>query len=150
MGRAVGLLAGLLLLGAATAACAGEPALAVIVHPSRPDTPTRADLARIFLQRRRFWRDGTPIVPLNREPGSAAREAFSTRVLGAESTHFATYWNAQYFDGVFPPAVLSSPSAVKRYVASDPQAIGYVDPADVDASVRVVLTLEPSSDPATP
>lgn len=142
MRRAVGLLAGLLLLGTAWVARAREPALAVIVHPSREDTPTRSDLARIFLQRRRFWRDGAPIVPLNREPGSAARETFSMRILGADSAHFSAYWNAQYFHGVFPPAVLSSSSAVKRYVASDPQAIGYVDPADVDPSVRVVLTLE--------
>jgi ABC-type phosphate transport system substrate-binding protein len=142
MRRAAGLLVVVLLLGAAPTARAGEPVLVVIVHPSRTDTPTRGDVARMFLQRRRFWLDGTPIVPLNREPGSPEREAFSTRVLGAESGRFSAYWNTQYFQGVFPPTVLSSASAVKRYVATDPRAIGYVASAEVDASVRVVLTIE--------
>jgi ABC-type phosphate transport system substrate-binding protein len=93
---------------------------------------------------RRFWRDGTPIVPLNREPGSAAREAFSHQVLGGDSARWASYWNDAYFNGVFPPAVLSSSAAVKRYIASEAGAIGYVDPADVDDTVRVVLELRGS------
>ena len=148
MARAVGTLA-LLLLSVSTPACAAELLLAVIVHPSRTDMPTRADVARIYLQRRHFWSDGTPIVPLNREPVSAVREAFSGRVLGNDSAHFAAYWNAQYFHGVFPPVVLSSGSAVKRYVAADPGAIGYVDVSEVDDSVRAVLTIAPPN-PATP
>jgi ABC-type phosphate transport system substrate-binding protein len=120
---------------------AGDAPLVVIVHPSRTDTLGLSDLAGIYLRKRRLWYDGAPIVPLNREAGSAARETFSVRVLGSDSTHLASYWNDAYFNGIFPPAVLSSSAAVKRYVASEPQAIGYIDPADVDDSVRVVLTL---------
>ena len=123
---------------------AADARLAVIVHPSRADRVSVADVARIFLRTRRFWRDGTPIVPLNREPGSAAREAFSHQVLGGDSARWASYWNDAYFNGVFPPAVLSSSAAVKRYVASEAGAIGYVDPADVDDTVRVVLELRGS------
>ena len=120
---------------------AGDTPLVVIVHPSRTDTLGLSDLAGIYLRKRRLWHDGAPIVPLNRESGSAARETFSVRVLGSDSAHLASYWNDAYFNGIFPPAVLSSSAAVKRYVASEPQAIGYIDPADVDDSVRVVLTL---------
>lgn len=125
------------------AAAAGAP-LAVIVHPSRADRLGTADVARIFLRRQRFWRDGSPIVPLNREPGSDARETFSRSVLGGDSARWASYWNDAYFNGVFPPAVLSSSAAVKRYVASQPGAIGYVDPADVDDTVRVALRIDAS------
>jgi ABC-type phosphate transport system substrate-binding protein len=120
---------------------AGDTPLVVIVHPSRTDTVGLSDLAGIYLRKRRLWYDGAPIVPLNRESGSAARETFSTRVLGSDSAHLASYWNDAYFNGIFPPAVLSSSAAVKRYVATEPQAIGYIDPADVDDSVRAVLTL---------
>ena len=122
---------------------AGDTPLVVIVHPSRTDTLGLSDLAGIYLRKRRLWDDGAPIVPLNRESGSAARETFSVRVLGSDSAHLASYWNDAYFNGIFPPAVLSSSAAVKRYVANEPQAIGYIDPADVDDSVRVVLTLVP-------
>jgi ABC-type phosphate transport system substrate-binding protein len=38
-------------------------------------------------------------------------------------------------------ATLSSTEAVKRYVASDPNAIGYVDAGYVDSTVRLVLEL---------
>lgn len=126
---------------AATPARPEEVALVVIVHRDRTDQLTRDDLARIYLKQRRFWDDGAPLVPLNREPSSAARETFSTRVLGGESAYFASYWNQQYFDGVFPPATLSSSAAIKRYVATNRNAIGYIEPSEVDPSVRVVLRI---------
>jgi ABC-type phosphate transport system substrate-binding protein len=115
--------------------------LAVVVHPSRTDRLSLADVERIYLRRRRFWDDGNPIVPLNREPGSAAREIFSAQVLKRDGAHLQAYWNEQYFQGVFPPTTLSSAAAVKRYVATDRRAIGYIDSREVDASVRVVLVL---------
>ena len=116
--------------------------LAVIVHPSRTDRLDRRDVERIYLKIRRFWGDGVPIVPLNLEADSPLRAAFVAQVLSMDSARLAAYWNERYFNGVFPPTVLSSPAAVKRYVATDARAIGYVDARDVDESVRVILTLE--------
>jgi len=119
-----------------------EPTLAVIVHRDRVDELGVQDVANMFLKRRRFCADGAPIVALNREPRTTARESFSRRVLGATSETFAAYWNEQYFHGIFPPITLSSSAAVKRYVATDRNAIGYIEIGEVDASVRVVLRLE--------
>jgi len=87
----------------------------------------------------------SPIVPLNREAGSKLREAFSQRVFDSSSAALAEYWNEQYFLGMFPPATLSSTLAVKRYVAVEPNAIGYVESAAVDGTVRVALELTPAS-----
>jgi hypothetical protein len=129
--------------GARPSTGADDLALAVIVHPSRSEPLTVADIARIYLRKRRFWADGTPIVPLNVEIGSRAREVFSLRVLGSDTLHLATYWNEAYFDGVLPPTVLGSTDAIRRYVASEPRAIGYVPEGDADGSVRVVLVLAP-------
>ncbi|TMA32562.1 MAG: phosphate ABC transporter substrate-binding protein [Deltaproteobacteria bacterium] len=119
-----------------------EHALAIVVHPKRTAALDIEDVAHIFLRKRRFWEDGAPIVALNREPGTAARAAFSRRVLRADPAQLEEYWNHKYFDGVFPPTVLSSCTAVKRYVATDRNAIGYIDLSEVDDSVRVVLKLE--------
>jgi ABC-type phosphate transport system substrate-binding protein len=100
------------------------------------------EIGGIYLKKRRFWDGGDPIVPLNREASSAARETFSRRVLGGGSAAFVGYWNDQYFHGVFPPTTLSSSDAVKRYVAADRNAIGYIWSTEVDDSVRVLLRVE--------
>ena len=126
-------------LGAPVAA--DEPTLAVIVHPTRTAPLSIDDVARVFLRQRRFWADGAPIVPLNQGLGTAARAQFTSRVLRMDTEHLQRYWNERYFDGVLPPAVLSSPAAVRRYVASEPDAIGYLQADEVDDSVRVVLKL---------
>jgi hypothetical protein len=120
---------------------ADEVTLAVIVNPKRSDHLDRHDVARIFLRARRFWDDGTPIVPLNLEAGMALRATFAARVLALDPARLVAYWNEQYFHGVFPPTVLASTAAVKRYVASDPRAIGYLDARDVDDTVKIVLKL---------
>jgi ABC-type phosphate transport system substrate-binding protein len=136
--------AALLVLALSLVATSARPAgvaVAVIVHPSRDRPLAVDDVARIFLKKQRFWDDGAPIVPLNREAGSSIREVFSRKVFGMSSEELAAYWNAQYFLGTFPPATLSSTEAVKRYVASDRNAIGYVEQASVDSTVRVALEL---------
>ncbi len=126
---------------------AADRTLAVIVHPSRTDRPSREDVERMYLRQRRFWEDGSPIVPLNRESGDAARDLFSRVVLGKDGRLLEAYWNEQYFHGIFPPTVLSSTEAMRRYVASDRNAIGYLWTDDVTDAVRVVLTLPASRQP---
>jgi len=112
------------------------------VHPERAAALDIEDVARIYLRKRRFWGDGTPIVALNREPGTVARVAFSHGVLHADPPRLQAYWDQQYFAGIFPPSVLSSGAAVKRYVAADRAAIGYIEWSEVDDSVRVALKVE--------
>ena len=118
--------------------------LAVIVHPERLTEVTPGQLAQIYLKKRRFWPDGEQIVPVNRESESFEREIFNNVVFGSLAENLRVYWNRQYFQGVLPPATLASDEAVKRFVANERSAIGYVDPAVVDGSVRVVLQLDGS------
>jgi ABC-type phosphate transport system substrate-binding protein len=113
--------------------------LVVITHPSRAITIDIEDVRRIFLRQRRFWADGNPIVPINQEGGSL-REAFDRLVLPSESG-LGAYWDRRYFEGVFPPITLASDEAVRRYVASKPNAIGYVDAHAVDESVHAAFRL---------
>ncbi len=126
----------------ATSAPAADSTIAVIIHRDRRAALTVHDLSNVYLKKRRFWEDGTPVVPINREAGSIPRETFSRRVLGGGSPTFADYWNDQYFHGSFPPMTLSSSDAVKRYVAADVNAIGYVWLSEADDSVRVILQLD--------
>ena len=141
MRRLAAILCAIVCAIASAPAPAAESALVVIVHRDRAATMSQEDLSNIYLKKRRFWGDGSPIVPLNREAGSTPRETFSRRVLGGATATFVGYWNDQYFHGVFPPATLSSSDAVKRYVAADRNAIGYVWSTELDDSVRVLLRI---------
>jgi len=124
-------------------AMADEPdGVAVIVHPSRRVALSVEDVAQIYLRRKRFWNDGSPVVPLNLPSTNPLRERFSSLVLRQSGPRLADYWNRQYFYGVLPPATLASTEGVRRYVASDPNAIGYVPAAEVDGSVHALLRLD--------
>jgi ABC-type phosphate transport system substrate-binding protein len=140
--RTLTLLASLLVLLAESSASAGEP-LAVIVCGDRGGQLTVEEVAQIYLKQRRFWDDGAPVVAVNRNAGSQIRSAFTRRVFGDRARRLAIYWNRQYFQGVLPPATLASDEAVKRFVALEPNAIGYIRASQVDDSVSVLLYLDP-------
>jgi ABC-type phosphate transport system substrate-binding protein len=116
--------------------------IAVIVHPERRADLSIDDVAQIYLRRKRFWSDGSPVVPLNLSSTDPLRKRFSRVVLRQDAQRLAEYWNRQYFYGVFPPATLASAEAMRRYVAADPNAIGYVPSSLVDDSVRILFRLE--------
>jgi len=126
----------------APAAAQDEGRVAVIVHPERRAELSLDDVAQIYLRRRQHWDDGEIIVPLNLASGTVLRAQFSQRVLRQTEARLADYWNRRYFDGLMPPATLASSAAVRRYVASDPRAIGYVPAAEADRSVRVIRVIE--------
>ncbi len=110
----------------------------------------REDARRIWLLRRRFWRDGSRIVPVNLPAASPVRDAFSRAVLGRPARDLAAYWNDLWFHGTAPPSVVPSERAVLLFVARTRGAVGYVsqsaydsaDPADPAPAVRVLLTVE--------
>src|SRR5262245_17679745 len=131
----------LLLLGPAGIA-AEEQDIAIIVHRERSADLTLRDVGHIYLRRRRFWDEHTPVVPLTLPSGTPRRARSSRLVLRQNEPRLADYWNRQYFFGTLPPTTLASVEAVRRYVASDRNAIGYVPASAVDDSVRILLHLE--------
>jgi ABC-type phosphate transport system substrate-binding protein len=140
------LILGWLALASFGPAIAAAENWAIVVHPSRSESVTITDVAQIYLKQRRFWRDGTVIVPVNRDAGSAARESFAEVVFHSDPASHRPYWNRQYFQGVLPPITLASSQAVLRFVASEPRAIGYLPERLVDASVHVVARYEGGPD----
>jgi hypothetical protein len=116
--------------------------IVVVVHPERHVELSIEDVGQIYLRRKRFWNDGAPVVPLNLSSTDPLRERFSRRVLRQNEERLAEYWNRQYFYGIFPPSTLASTEAMRRYVASDPNAIGYLPASRVDRSVQVLFQLD--------
>ena len=118
---------------------AGE--LLIVAHPSVPvDRIEQDELARIFLLKKTRWPDGRPIVPVNREAESRARQWFTRIVLGRSMRALIGYWNQMQFRGHMPPVVQESDAAVLGFVAHVPGAIGYVLARDepLPPQVRVI------------
>ena len=131
--------------GAAEAASAAP--YVVVAHPGVAETRLGAgEVRRIFMLRRRFWRDGTPIHPVNLPAASPTRLAFSRAVLGGSPRDLTAYFNDLYFHGTRPPPVLESERAVLLYVARVPGAVGYAPAALLAApeaaGVKVLLTFQ--------
>ncbi len=122
---------------------ASDVRVKLIVHPTRATHLTEVEVRAIYLKKKILWNDGKPIIPINREAGSDARELLSHKLFGQDSRRLATYWNQRYFEaGEFPPATLASEEAVLRFVAGNENAIGYVTGDDTSDAVAVVLVLD--------
>lgn len=113
--------------------------VAVVVHPSNAATLDQAEISRLFTGRGATFNNGSKATPLNLAEGAPARAEFDSKVLGKSSSQMKAYWSKLVFTGKgTPPKELASDADVKAAVAADASAIGYIDAAAVDASVKVV------------
>lgn len=122
--------AALCLFGAATQA---EP---VVVMSAGAAPLTKEQVANIYLGR------ANELKALDL-PESPTREAFYRKATDRDAAQIKAVWSRVIFTGKGqPPKELPDAAAVKKAVAADPKAIGYIDKSAVDGSVKVVLTLD--------
>ncbi|HWZ62986.1 MAG TPA: hypothetical protein VNX02_08190 [Steroidobacteraceae bacterium] len=78
------------------------------------------------------------------QPASAPiKAAFYQQVSGHDLSQVKATWSRLIFTGkAQPPKELPDSAAVKKAVAADPKAIGYVEKSAVDGSVKVILDLK--------
>lgn len=134
------ILAGLALCLIARASCAE---LVVIVNPKTVENAiSTQDAANIFLGRKTVLGDGSRVAPVDQAEGSAVRNRFYQRVADKNPGQMKAYWSTVIFTGRgTPPAAANDGAEVRSVVASTPGMIGYIDSAEVDDTVKVVLTL---------
>jgi hypothetical protein len=109
----------------------------VVVIMAPGATPvSREAVADIYLGR------SSALRPLDLPQSSTIRDAFYRKATDRDTSQVKALWSRIIFTGQGqPPKEMSDAAAVKKAVAGDARTIGYIDKADVDASVRVVLTL---------
>ena len=114
--------------------------VAVIVNPGNGATLSSEDVQRLFLGKLKSFPGGGEATPVNQKEGQPAREQFNQAVLNKSESQLKAYWSQLVFTGKgTPPKELDNDDAIKALVASTPGAIGYIDAAKVDGSVKVVL-----------
>lgn len=113
--------------------------IAVIVHPSNNNTLTASQIKKIYLGQLKVYPDNSRITAFDHEEGSLIKEMFSSAVLKKNKQQLKSYWARRIFTGTgTPPDALDSDEDIKKAVAKDPTAIGYIDAANIKDDVKVV------------
>lgn len=135
------LVAALALCGAATGVSAQ---IAVIVNPKAGiDAMTAEQVSALFLGRTATLPNGGTARLADQAEGGAVHEAFYGKVTGRTVQQVKSTWSRLTFSGkATPPTVMAGSAEVRRFVASQADAIGYVEKSAVDGSVKVVLTVD--------
>jgi ABC-type phosphate transport system substrate-binding protein len=119
-------------------------ALADVVVVVSAKSPVRALTANqvldIFLGRSARFPSGGQAAPIDQQEGAAARNEFYFKLAGKSGSQLKAYWSKIIFTGRGqPPRAVADGYEVKRTLAANPAAIGYIDQSLVDDSVIVVL-----------
>ncbi len=84
--------------------------------------------------------NGVPAKVLELAEGDATRQQFHDKITHKNDAQLKSYWARMVFTGKgVAPAVQANATLMKATVASTQGAIGYIDEADLDNSVKVLL-----------
>jgi ABC-type phosphate transport system substrate-binding protein len=110
--------------------------IVVVVNPVAT-TITKQQLAELYLGRAAGW------TPIDQATGSGIYADFYSKATGRSVAQIREIWSRILFTGRgVPPKELSDSAAVKRAVAANPKAIGYIEKSAVDDTVKVALALD--------
>jgi ABC-type phosphate transport system substrate-binding protein len=123
---------------------ASEIAMADVVVVVSAKSPVMAlsknQLIDIFLGKVSRYPDGTEAMPLDQAEGSGARDEFYARAADKSAAQIKAYWSKIIFTGRGqPPPTVSNSLEVRKRIRENPAAIGYIDRALVDDTVRVLF-----------
>jgi ABC-type phosphate transport system substrate-binding protein len=117
------------------AASAFAEVVAVVGAKSPAATMSNEQVAQFFLGK------SSSMTPIDQPDGNAVRNEFYKKVTDKDASQAKALWSKLVFTGkATPPKEVAGSAEVKKAVAADPKAIGYIEKSAVDATVKVVLT----------
>ena len=124
---------------AAAALLLALPAMAdvvVVVNPKAAEASmTKDQVAQFFLGK------SSSMSPIDQPESAPVRAEFYKKVTDKDASQVKALWSKLVFTGkATMPKEAADSAAVKKMVASDPKAIGYIEKSAVDASVKVIYT----------
>ena len=110
--------------------------IVVIVNPAAAPI-SKEQLADLFLAR------SSALTPIDQAADSAIYVEFYKKATGRDTAQVKAIWSRILFTGRgVPPKQLPDSAAVKKLVAANPKAVGYIEKSTLDTSVKVVLRLD--------
>ena len=132
-------LSALCLLVSVESGARAEEVVAVVSSKSPVTSLSAAQIADIFLGKTSRFPDGSQAVPIDQPEDSPVRDRFYAQYTGKSAAQVKAHWSKIIFTGRGQPPVQAANGAeVKKMIAQNPSAIGYIDQTLVDESVRVV------------
>ncbi|RTL28198.1 MAG: hypothetical protein EKK47_16915 [Burkholderiales bacterium] len=127
---------GLFACGLLLGASAVQAQLAVVMGPN--GAPISKDiLANLYLGRSFEFK------AIDLPEGSPMRDHFYKKLTDRDPAQVKAVWARVVFTGKGQaPLMLPDAESIKKAVATDPKAIGYIDKSAVDSSVKVVFTID--------
>lgn len=132
----------LVALGLAASVCQAQ--VAVVVGAKSPAAALSADQAAgLFLGKTDQLPGVGTAALLDQAEGSTIRELFYTKVAGKSGSQVKAAWSRLVFSGkATPPKEVANSADVKKAVAASPNAVGYIEKSAVDATVKVLLSVD--------
>lgn len=117
-------------------AASAHAQVAVVMNPSAAPL-TQEQVSNIFLGRSPDFK------PVDLPESAPVRATFYKKATDRDVAQVKAVWSRLVFSGkAAPPKEVADAAAVKAAVKADPKAIGYIEKSAVDASVKVVLSLD--------
>ncbi|HIV69508.1 MAG TPA: hypothetical protein H9903_01110 [Candidatus Aquabacterium excrementipullorum] len=99
----------------------------------------QATLQRIFTGKT-IEVDGVRVQPVNAAPGTAVRQRFLSQYLQTDEDQYVGYWTVRRYVGKgTPPPEVKQGAEMVDMVGKTPGAIGYIDEADLQPGMNVLL-----------
>jgi hypothetical protein len=115
---------------------AAQAQIVVIVNPAAT-APTKEQVADIFLGKNQS------LTPFDQVESSPIYADFYKKATGRDVAQIKSTWSRIVFSGKGQsPKQLADSAAVKKAVAADPKAVGYIDKSALDGSVKAALSLD--------
>ncbi|MFN7642075.1 MAG: hypothetical protein ACK5PW_03135 [Burkholderiales bacterium] len=121
-----------------------SPALAndvvVIGNKDNAGAVDKAFIAKAFTGEARSWPDGGAVTLYDQGDDNPTRTAFYATFVGRSAAQVKAAWAQLVFSGkATPPKVVDGDAEVKKAVAANKLAVGYIKPSSVDDTVKVLL-----------
>ena len=131
---------GFVLLAGLLSSSVLQAEVAIIGNLAGPDSISGNQVRDLYLNRSQALPDGQKATPFELPEGNPVRAQFHDKVTGRNDAQLKAFWSKQVFTGRGqPPAEAAGAAAMKAQVSSTPGSIGYIDEAEVDSSVKVIL-----------
>jgi len=114
--------------------------VAIIANTASGGSLDAKTAKKLFLGKTKSVSGMTGVVLVGQADASPVKAEFTKKVTKKKLGKYKAYWSKMIFSGkAVPPKELANDAAVKAYVAANPNAVGYIDAASLDASVKVLL-----------